>query len=122
MAPAFPASVIDNGERQPRALALDGGPLAGESWWPAEWPWDEPPTVVWLSRDAAGRLVPLGPDKELLNLVGRRARTGELGWVPYRRARVDGEPGRPVLLGGVQTWRFEHDAAQDPAQRLRAVG
>lgn len=100
---------------------LDAGPLGGVGF-RVESKYVVPPTVVWLSRDASGRLVQLGPDKELLNLVAARSVNG-LGWVPYRRTRDE-----PLRLGNGDVWRYAWDRLQDPAEQraerrrgLRAV-
>ena len=65
-------------------IHCDLGPLA-DTVLQIEWPWPVPPSIVWLARLDDGRVVGLGPDENLLNLVARRARDGGQGWVPYRR-------------------------------------
>lgn len=83
-------------------IRCDGGPLDG-SRLVIEWPWSIPPALVWLARLGDDRLVCLGPDKDRLNEVARRHRSGGAGWIPYRRV----DPGPPLDGPWVCAWAPE---------------
>jgi hypothetical protein len=104
----------------PWVSCLDG-PLAGATL-TVVWHWAIPPAGIWLTRLDDGRVVGLGPEKDVLNAIANRFAAGGTGWLPYRRDRLNPDRRRGPDGSPIDVWRYRLNSFAAPVRPHRRQG